>query len=368
MEFYIYKSIVVVISFLVMLSVGAYATLAERKFAGFFQDRHGPERAGWYGLLQPVADGVKFFFKEYFVPADADRFLFTLGPAIAMIVACMTSAVIPFGPEVTLPAFSFSLPIFGEISMAQSTFALQATDLDIGVLYVSGVVSVGVYGLMIGGWASNNKYSLLGAIRASSQMISYEIGMGIALITVIMMTNSMSVMDIVKSQSGYLYGIIPIKGFDWNIFYQPLGFLIFCTCAFAECNRTPFDLPECEQELVGGYHTEYSSMGLGLYMFSEYFNMYVSGALMASLYFGGFNFPGMEYFEGSWLLPVLCVASILTKILLFIFFFMWVRWTIPRFRYDQLMNMGWKVLMPLAIANMLITGIALLLKDGGLHF
>jgi NADH-quinone oxidoreductase subunit H len=351
MELILYKAIIVVVSFLVMLTVGAYATLAERKFAGFFQDRYGPERAGPFGLLQPVADGLKFFFKENFIPAEADSFLFTLGPAIAMIVACMTSAVIPWGPAITI---------------GEHTFAIQATDLDIGVLYISGVVSIGVYGLMIGGWASNNKYSLLGAIRASSQMISYEIGMGLALISIIMMTGSMSVMDIVKSQGGNLYGIVPIKGLDWNIFYQPIGFIIFCTCAFAECNRTPFDLPECEQELVGGYHTEYSSMGLGLYMFSEYFNMYVSGALMASLYFGGFNFPGMEFLEGSWLIYPACVLAILTKILLFIFFFMWVRWTIPRFRYDQLMNMGWKVMMPLAILNMLVTGVVILWKTGAL--
>ena len=323
--------------------------MAERKFAGFFQDRYGPERAGPYGLLQPVADGVKFFFKEDFTPAAADRFLFTLGPAIAMIVACMTSAVIPWGPDFTWNGVVYSI---------------QATDLDIGVLYVSGVVSIGVYGLMIGGWASNNKYSLLGAIRASSQMISYEIGMGIALVAVVMMTGSLSVKDIVVSQGGGLFGIDAtiLKGMDWNIFYQPIGFLIFMTCAFAECNRTPFDLPECEQELVGGYHTEYSSMKLGLYMFSEYFNMFVSSALSASLYFGGYNFPGMAYFEGSFWLPILCICSILGKILVGIFFFMWIRWTIPRFRYDQLMNVGWQFLMPIAIVNMIVTGVVILMK------
>ena len=345
--YYLYKGIVVVVAFVVTLSVGAYATLAERKFAGFFQDRIGPDRAGPYGLLQPVADGLKFFFKEFFVPAEADKFLYYLGPAIAMLVACMTSAVIPWGSDIMVEG---------------KKFALQAADLDIGVLYISGVVSVGVYGLMIGGWASNNKYSLMGAIRASSQMISYEIGMGIALVAVIMMTGSMSVHTIVTSQSGSLFSFLP-SGTNWNIFYQPLGFVIFLVCAFAECNRTPFDLPECEQELVGGYHTEYSSMGLGLYMFSEYFNMFVSSALMASLYFGGYNYPGIEYVAanyGEYVAAGLGVLCILTKICLGIFFFMWVRWTIPRFRYDQLMHLGWRVLMPLAIANMMATGVVIL--------
>ena len=345
--YYLYKGIVVVVAFVVTLSIGAYATLAERKFAGFFQDRIGPDRAGPFGLLQPVADGLKFFFKEFFIPAQADKFLYYLGPAIAMLVACMTSAVIPWGSDIMVEG---------------KKFALQAADLDIGVLYISGVVSIGVYGLMIGGWASNNKYSLMGAIRASSQMISYEIGMGIALVAVIMMTGSMSVHDIVTLQSGSLVSFLP-SGTNWNIFYQPLGFVIFLVCAFAECNRTPFDLPECEQELVGGYHTEYSSMGLGLYMFAEYFNMFVSSALMASLYFGGYNYPGIAYVAanyGEYAAAGLGILCILTKICMGIFFFMWIRWTIPRFRYDQLMHLGWRVLMPLAIANMLLTGVVIL--------
>lgn len=343
--FLIYKIILVVIVFAITMGVAAYSTYAERKIAAFMQDRIGPNRAGPYGLLQPLADGLKFFFKEDFTPADADKWLFVAGPSLAMLIALLTSAVIPWGTP---------LQIFG------SSFPLQVTDLDIGVLYITGAVSIGVYGIMIGGWASNNKFALLGALRASSQMISYEIGMGIALIAIILMSGSLSVGDIVQHQSGSLYNLsfLP-SGTAWNIFYQPIGFIIFLVCAFAECNRTPFDLPECEQELVGGYHTEYSSMKLGMFMFSEYVNMFVSSALISSLYFGGYSFPGMgaDIFTSSPnLLAFVGFCVLFSKILFFIFFFMWIRWTIPRFRYDQLMHLGWRVLMPLAIVNMLITG------------
>lgn len=324
--------------FAITMGVAAYSTYAERKIAAFMQDRLGPNRAGPYGLLQPLADGMKFFFKEDFTPADADKWLFVAGPSLAMLVALLTSAVIPW---------STALQIGGQ------SFPLQVTDLNIGVLYITGAVSIGVYGIMIGGWASNNKFALLGAIRASSQMISYEIGMGIALIAIILMSGSLSITDIVNQQ----------HGMNWNIFYQPIGFIIFLVCAFAECNRTPFDLPECEQELVGGYHTEYSSMKLGMFMFSEYVNMFVSSALISSLYFGGYNFPFMDasIFQSSPnLLAFVGFCVLFAKILFFIFFFMWIRWTIPRFRYDQLMHLGWRVLMPLAIVNMLLTGLGVL--------
>jgi NADH-quinone oxidoreductase subunit H len=339
-SFFIYKLILVVALFAVTMGVAAYSTLAERKFAAFFQDRIGPNRSGPFGILQPLADGAKFFFKEDFTPAQSDKLLFNIAPGIAMFVALITGAAIPWGA---------SLNIFG------TNYPLQISDLNIGILYISGVVSIGVYGIMLGGWASNNKFALLGAIRASSQMISYEIGMGIAIISIVMMSGSLSLNDIVQQQAG----------FHWNIFYQPIGFLIFITCAFAECNRTPFDLPECEQELVGGYHTEYSSMKLGFFMFAEYVNMFISSALMSTLYFGGYNMPFIDQLGlPQNVVTLLGTAFLFGKIFFFIFFFMWIRWTIPRFRYDQLMNLGWRVLMPLAIVNMLLTGCAILIKNG----
>lgn len=338
--FILEKLILVVIVFTVTLVIAMYSTLAERKIAGFMQDRHGPDRAGIFGILQPLCDGGKFFFKEEIIPAGAHKSLFILGPVIAIITACISSAVIPWGQNLVIDGRSIPL---------------QVADVNIGVLYVFGVIALGVYGIMLGGWASNNKFSLMGAIRAASQSISYEIGMGLALIALLMVTESLQLGEIVAKQSGFV---------NWNIFVQPLGFLIFITCAFAECNRVPFDLPECETELVGGYHTEYSSMKLGLYMFSEYINMFVSSALMAALYFGGYNFPFM-YDLGlseNWI-TIIGVLVFFLKIFGFIFFFMWIRWTLPRFRYDQLMNLGWKILIPLAIANIVLTGVITLIKD-----
>lgn len=333
------KSILILILTAITLGIATYLTYGERKVAAFLQDRLGPNRAGVYGLLQPLADAGKMFFKEELIPKNSEKWLFIIGPAIAMITACITSAVIPWGSH---------LELFGR------NIQLQVADIDIGVLYIMGVVSVGVYGIMIGGWASNNKYSLYGAIRASSQMISYELSMGLALIAVIMMSGSLSLKDIVEQQSGW-------GGMQWNIIYQPLGFIIFFTCALAETNRAPFDLPECETELIGGYHTEYSSMKLGFYLFAEYINMFISSALMATVYFGGYNFPGMHLIDNQNLLAVLQIATIFAKISFFIFTFMWIRWTLPRFRYDQLMHLGWKSMIPLAIVNMLLTGGAVLL-------
>ncbi|WP_156305327.1 NADH-quinone oxidoreductase subunit NuoH [Sphingobacterium endophyticum] len=338
--FILEKLILVVIIFVVTLVIAMYSTLAERKIAGFMQDRYGPDRAGLFGLLQPLCDGGKFFFKEEIIPAGAHKTLFILGPTIAIITACISSAVIPWGQTLTI---------------GDQAIKLQVADVNIGVLYIFGVIALGVYGIMLGGWASNNKFSLMGAIRAASQSISYEIAMGLSLIALLMVTGTLSIGEIVAQQSGFV---------NWNIWVQPLGFLIFMTCAFAECNRVPFDLPECETELVGGYHTEYSSMKLGLYMFSEYINMFVSSSLMAALYFGGYNFPFM-YDLGlseNWI-TILGVIAFFLKIFGFIFFFMWVRWTLPRFRYDQLMNLGWKMLIPLAIANIVLTGIITIVKD-----
>jgi len=336
------KSILILILTAITLGVALYLTYGERKVAAFLQDRLGPNRAGIFGILQPFADGGKMLFKEELIPKNAEKWLFILGPGIAMITACITSAVIPWG---------------GDIILGERHIALQVADINVGVLYIMGIVSVGVYGIMIGGWASNNKYSLYGAIRASSQMISYELGMGLALIAVVMMSGDLSLRHIVDEQSGW-------HGMKWNIIFQPLGFIIFFTCALAETNRAPFDLPECETELIGGYHTEYSSMKLGFYLFAEYINMFISSALMTCLYFGGYNFPGMDaaWFQvhPNWLAATE-VLVMFAKIGFFIFTFMWVRWTLPRFRYDQLMHLGWKSMIPLAIVNLVITGAMMLL-------
>ncbi|MFZ4456158.1 MAG: NADH-quinone oxidoreductase subunit NuoH [Bacteroidales bacterium] len=336
-EFVVYKLILSVVILLVSLVVAMYSTLFERKIAGFFQDRLGPNRAGIYGLLQPVADGVKLFFKEEFMPAKADKFLYILGPSLTMLVALLGSAVIPWG---------------GTLEIGGREFPLQVADINIAILFVFAVGSVAVYGIMIGGWASNNKYALMGAVRASSQMISYELAMGMAIVAIVMSSGSLSLNEIVSQQ----------HGFHWNVWSQPIGFFIFTISAFAECNRTPFDLPECEAELIGGYHTEYSSMKLGFYLFSEYINMFVASAMISTLYFGGYNFPFVDQLglSHNWL-TVLGVVIFFAKIAFFGFLFMWIRWTLPRFRYDQLMNFGWKLLLPWAILNIIITGVITLL-------
>jgi len=326
------KTILILVIFLVSLTVAAYSTYGERKIAALFQDRIGPNRAGPWGLLQPLADGVKFFMKEEITPSASDKFLFMFGPCIFMATALMTSAIIPWGK---------SFDIGGHV------FSLQVADLNVGILYLLAILSVGGYGIMVGGWASNNKFSLLGALRASSQMISYELPMGMAIIAIVMLSGSLSIREIVDAQQGW----------GWNVFVQPLGFLIFLVCAFAECNRAPFDLPESESELVGGYHTEYSSMKLGLFLFAEYINMFISSAVIASLYFGGYHLPGIEKLGLSPnMAATVSVLVFFAKIFFFIFLFMWVRWTLPRFRYDQLMRLGWRVLIPLAIFNVLATG------------
>lgn len=335
--FIIEKFILVAVIFGISLVIAMYSTYAERKVAAYLQDRLGPDRAGPFGILQPLADGVKMFMKEEIIPTTSNKWLFTVGPGLALLCACIGTAVIPWGSP---------MEIGGKI------VPLQVADINVGVLYIFGVVSLGVYGVMIGGWASNNKYSLLSAIRAASQNISYEIAMGLSIIALLLMTNTLSLKEIVDQQHGW----------HWNVLYQPLGFLIFMVCSFAETNRAPFDLPECETELIGGYHTEYSSMKLGFYLFAEYINMFVSSAVMATLYFGGYNYPGMDYMAtllGPTWAPLFGVGVFFVKIVFFIFFFMWVRWTIPRFRYDQLMNLGWKGLIPLAIANIIITGVVI---------
>ena len=336
--FIIEKSVVIIVVFAITMLMAMYSTYAERKVAAFLQDRIGPNRAGPFGLFQPLADGLKLFAKEEFSPNTPNKFLFMVGPGIAMSTALITSAVIPWGDRFHL---------FGR------DILLQATDIDVAVLYIFGVLSIGVYGIMIGGWASNNKFSLIGAVRAASQMVSYEIAMGLSVIALLMMTGTLSLREISAQQSGM----------NWNVFYQPLSFIIFLICAFAETNRTPFDLPECETELIGGYHTEYSSMKMGFYLFAEYANMFISSTILAILFFGGYNYPGMSWAVENWgvnIANVLGIIALFIKLCGFIFFYMWVRWTIPRFRYDQLMHLGWRILIPLSIINIMITGIVLL--------
>jgi NADH-quinone oxidoreductase subunit H len=323
------------------LIIAMYTTYAERKVAAFLQDRIGPNRAGPFGLLQPLADGGKLFFKEEIIPLASSKFLFILGPALAMVTALLTSAVIPWG---------------GTLHVFNRQVSLQIADINIGILFVFGVVSMGVYGIMIGGWASNNKFSLMAAIRGASQMISYELPMGLALIAVLMIVGDLRMSAIINSQ---LTG-----GNIWHIIYQPLGFLIFFVCALAECNRTPFDLPEAENELNFGYHQEYSSMKLGFYLFAEYINMFISSAVMATLFFGGYDIlPFVDESKWGWsqnTMAILGFVSLMAKTFFFLFVFIWIRWTIPRFRYDQLMNLGWKKLIPLSLINMVITAAVML--------
>ena len=343
MDWFLVLEKAILVAFIVTISlvIAMYTTYAERKVAAWLQDRRGPNRAGPFGLFQPLADGGKLFFKEEIIPIHSSRFLFILGPSLAMVTALLSSAVIPWGG---------TLHLFGR------DISLQIADVNIGILYIFGVVSLGVYGIMIGGWASNNKFSLLAAIRGASQMISYELAMGLALIAVLMLTGSLQMSRIVGSQ---------VEGSNyWNVILQPIGFIIFFVCALAECNRTPFDLPEAENELNFGYHQEYSSMKLGFYLFAEYINMFISSAVMSTLYFGGYDIlPFVD--ETKWgldpnLLSLLGFAALMAKTFFFLFVFIWIRWTIPRFRYDQLMNLGWKRLIPLALLNMVISAAVIL--------
>ncbi|MEN9548925.1 MAG: hypothetical protein RIR12_1516 [Bacteroidota bacterium] len=319
--------------------IAMYTTLAERKVAAWLQDRRGPNRAGPFGIFQPLADGGKLFFKEEIIPLASNKFLFVLGPGLAMITALLTSTVIPWAAPF--------------VTKGGNVIPLQVADVDMGILLAFSIVSVGVYGIMIGGWASNNKFSLMAAIRGASQMVSYELPMGLCLIAVLFMTGSLKMSEIVSNQIAN----------GWHIIYQPLGFIIFFVCALAECNRTPFDLPEAENELNFGYHQEYSSMKLGFYLFAEYINMFISSAIMVTLYFGGYDIPFVN--EASWGLSSIWMTAIsfgviMAKISFMLFVFLWIRWTIPRFRYDQLMNLGWKKLIPLALINMIITAAVLL--------
>jgi len=344
--FLVEKLILIFIIVMVSLLIAMYETYAERKIAAVIQDRRGPNRAGPFGILQPLADGVKLFMKEEIIPNTSNKFLFVLGPCLAMLTAMMTSAVIPLGGTLDLNFIGIDRKV-----------DLQIADINIGILYVFGVVSMGVYAIMIGGWASNNKFSLLAALRGASQVISYELPMGLSLIALLMTTGSLKMSVIVGEQIDSWY----------NVLFQPLGFFIFFVCALAECNRTPFDLPEAENELNFGYHQEYSSMKLGFYLFAEYINMFMSSLVMATLFWGGYDIPfvndaALHQSWGNWVV-LLQGLSLFVKAALFIFLFIWIRWTIPRFRYDQLMNLGWKGLIPLALLNMLITAVVMLWRN-----
>jgi NADH-quinone oxidoreductase subunit H len=321
--------IFVVMNMLVLSS--AFMVWMERKVCAYIQDRVGPNRVGFEGLLQPFADVFKLLLKEELVPKAADKLLFLIAPIISVAAALTAFSVVPFGTEITL---------FG---LLDPPLRLEVTDVNVGILVVFAITSMGVYGIVLAGWSSNSKYSLLGALRSSAQMISYEISYGLALAAVVMMAGSLSLREIVLNQTGYWWHVIP----RWYVFLQPLGFLIFFTAGVAETNRAPFDFPEAEQELVAGYHTEYSSMSFGLFFLAEYVNMVTVSAVATSLYLGGWLGPFLPGWLG-WI-------WFLIKTLALLFFYVWMRWTLPRYRYDQLMEFGWKWLLPVAVLNLLAT-------------
>ena len=320
--------VAITVAFLTIMLLCAFTVLAERRVLGFLQGRLGPNRVGPGGILQPFADFIKTMVKEDLVPDQSTKFVFLLAPVIAIITAMMAIIVYPFGPTVTLPFLG--------------SFPLVIAQFDVALLYVLGVTSVGVYGIALAGWSSNNKYSLMGGLRSSAQMISYELSLGMSLIGVVIMSGSLDLHRIVQLQSGW-------AGLHWNIIYQPIGFIIYLISAIAETNRVPFDLPEAETELVAGFHTEYSSIKFLLFFNAEYINMITVSMLATTLFLGGWNGPGVAQ------VPLLGVFYFFAKILFFLFLYIWLRGTLPRFRFDQLMNFGWKFLLPLAIFNIVLT-------------
>ena len=327
----------IVVFLVVFLTVIAYTVLMERKVLGFIQLRYGPNRVGPWGLLQPLADAIKLLFKEEFTPPGANKVLFTLAPIITAVTAFLPFAVIPFAKDI-LPQ---TITIYGQTIDLSAAGLNQGViaDINVGLLYVFAMGSLAVYGAVLGGWASNNKYSLLGGLRLAAQMVSYELALGLSVIGVLMLAGSLSLVQIVEAQKSM-----------WFIVYQPVGFVIFLTAAFAECARTPFDLIECENELVAGYQTEYSSMKYGVFMLGEYAHIIVASAMCTTLFLGGW--------QGPFLPPIVWFTL---KTFALVFFFIWVRGTFPRFRFDQLMKLGWKVLLPLALANIVVTAIVMVM-------
>lgn len=323
---------IIIVLTTLLLSV-AYTVYAERRISAFIQNRIGPNRVGYKGLLQPIADVLKLLFKEDIVPTNATRKIHTLAPMISIMVALTTIAVVPFGN---------TLNLFGR------EIRLQIADVNVGILYILALTSLGVYGITLSGWSSNSKYSLFGGLRSAAQMISYELSMGLSVIGVVLICGTLTLSGIVQSQYGW----------KWNIFLQPVGFLIFLIAAFAETNRVPFDLPEAEPELVAGYHTEYSSMKFALFFLAEYANVIVSCTVITTLFLGGWQFPYLQNFGLSpFLTSIIQMLTFILKVCFMIFIFIWVRWSLPRFRYDQLMNLGWKIMLPLSLLNIIVTAI-----------
>jgi len=322
--------VVVVFAFTILALI--LMMYSERRVSAFIQIRLGPNRVGPKGLLQPIADGIKFFMKEDIIPTGVDKPIFILAPVMFLIPALMTFAVIPFGAP---------LHLFGR------EITLQVADINIGILYILALTSLGVYAIVLAGWSSNSKYPLLGGLRSSAQLLSYEIALGLAIVSIILLSSSLRLNDIVSDQQGHL--------FSWNVFKQPLAFVIFLIATYAETNRLPFDLTEAEQELVGGYHTEYSSMKFAMFFMAEYTNMVTASALIVTLFFGGWDIPWVDESALGNLGGIVSVFAFALKTAFFLFLYIWVRWTFPRFRYDQLMSLGWKVLLPLAILNIIIT-------------
>jgi NADH-quinone oxidoreductase subunit H len=319
------------IIFNMLVIASAFMVWMERKVCAYIQDREGPNRVGPAGLLQPFADVIKLVFKEDLRPKAASALIFAIAPIISTATAFAAFSVVPFGGEITL---------FG---LLKEPLRLEVTDVNVAVLVIFAVTSMGIYGIVLAGWSSNNKYSLLGGLRSSAQMISYELSYGLALAAVVLLAGSMSLREIVINQTGYWWYVIP----KWYVFLQPIGFLIYMTAGVAETNRAPFDFPEAEQELVAGYHTEYSSMSFALFFMAEYINMVTVSAVATSLYLGGWLGPFLpEWLGWIWFL---------TKVLLILFFYVWMRWTLPRYRYDQLMEFGWKWLLPAAVLNLIAT-------------
>jgi NADH-quinone oxidoreductase subunit H len=333
----IIKSVAVIF---ILLTAVAYSVWLERKVSAHIQNRWGPTRVGPFGLLQPLADGVKFIFKEDLTQPHVYKPLYIVAPMIAVILAITSIAVIPFGNELEIP--QINIGHWFTIGPIDTFF--QITDLHIGLLVILGITSMGVYGVALAGWSSNNKYSLLGGLRASAQMISYEVSLGLSLIGVLILTGSFSLRDIVDAQ----------RHLHWNIFLQPVAFFTYLISAYAETNRTPFDLPEAESELVAGYHTEYSAMKFAMFFMAEYANMVTVACLATLLFFGGWLGP---VFGPPFLQMVLPILWFCLKVFFFMFLYVWVRWTLPRFRYDQLMGFGWKVLLPVAMANVVVTAL-----------
>jgi NADH-quinone oxidoreductase subunit H len=322
--------------FVMLLSSAAGMVLVERKVAAFLQQRLGPYLVGPWGLLQPLADVIKLMFKEELRPAAADKWLFALAPIISAAAAFAAFAVVPFGASTTF---------FG---LLDEPMPLQVADVNVAVLVIFAIASMSVYGIVLAGWSSNSKYSLLGGLRSSAQMISYELSYGLALASVLLLANSLSLTEVVDNQAGSWLGFIP----RWHVFLQPVSFLVFLIAGIAETNRAPFDFPEAEQELVAGYHTEYSSMSFAMFFLAEYINMVTVSAVATDLFLGGWHGPFLPESLG-WIWFLLKVAAIL-------FFYVWMRWTLPRYRYDQLMAFGWKLLLPLATVNLIVTAAAVL--------